>query len=260
MILIEGLWLVVLGLVIGSFVGAATWRNVRDISIAKGRSFCDSCKKKLAWYDNIPVFSFLFLHGRCRNCKKKISPRYPIIEATFAIGFLLIGIFVNTITQNIIFVPSGILGLIYILASFSILVGILITDLENQIIPDSYTFILFGISFTALLLFGGVTIYENLFSGFLAGVLLLLLHLVTRGRGMGLGDVKLAIPVGIILGFQLTLVWLLGSFIIGSIVGIVLLAFKKASFGKRIAFGPFMVISLAVVSVLGSIMVKLLFN
>ncbi len=258
MMLMESAWLVVLGLVIGSFIGAVTWRSVREISIAEGRSFCDSCHHKLTWYDNIPVVSYLLLGGRCRNCKKRISPRYPLTESSFALGFLLIGVFINVIRQNI-FVPDGILGLVYILAIFSSLASILITDLENQIIPDNFTFILLGISFTILLLFGGATVYENLFSGFMSGVLLLLLHLATRGKGMGLGDVKLAIPIGLILGLKLSLVWLLGSFVVGSFVGLILLVFKKTSFGKRIAFGPFMVVSLALVGVVGSIMEKLIF-
>ena len=150
-------------------MGAVTWRSIREISIASGRSFCDSCRKKIAWYDNIPVLSYFLLRGQCRNCKKRISVRYPITEASFAICFLLIGIFINTINGNLIFVPSSIFGLVYILSVFSLIVGILITDLEHQIIPDSYTFILFGLSFFMLLIFGKDLIFEHLLSAFLAG-------------------------------------------------------------------------------------------
>src|SRR3972149_8377337 len=80
----------ILGLIVGSFISALTFRLPRNISVLKGRSFCDYCKKMINWYDNIPLFSYLILRGKCRSCRKNISLRYPIIEIICGIVFLLI--------------------------------------------------------------------------------------------------------------------------------------------------------------------------
>ena len=80
----------VLGLIVGSFIGALTWRMPRYESIKKGRSVCPKCRNKIRWFDNIPVLSFFLLGGRCRNCKKKISKRYPLIEFTTALLFVFL--------------------------------------------------------------------------------------------------------------------------------------------------------------------------
>src|SRR3989339_1541952 len=82
--------LVLLGLVIGSFVSAITYRIPKELGFVKGRSFCDSCKKELRWFDNIPLFSFLFYLGKSRCCGKKISIRYPLIEIVSLIGVVAI--------------------------------------------------------------------------------------------------------------------------------------------------------------------------
>ena len=81
---------ILLGLILGSFLGAFTYRFPKKIPFVKGRSFCPKCKKQIIWFDNIPLFSFLFLKGKCRHCKKKISFRYPLIEVISSIFFLLI--------------------------------------------------------------------------------------------------------------------------------------------------------------------------
>src|SRR5260221_14549122 len=93
----------ILGLVFGSFATALSFRIVRGVSIAKGRSFCDRCKNPLGWRENIPVLSYIFLKGRCKNCHKKISIRYPFIELITGAGFLLIYHYQNLLPYNFIF-------------------------------------------------------------------------------------------------------------------------------------------------------------
>src|SRR5437868_3513635 len=92
---------IIFGLIVGSFLAAYSYRLPREISIVHGRSWCDNCKAPLHWYDNIPLFSYLLLGGRCRNCKKKISIRYPIIEGSTAIAFTLLSLnlyrFINSL-------------------------------------------------------------------------------------------------------------------------------------------------------------------
>lgn len=218
-------YLFFLGLLFGSFVSAATWRIPRNISFVKGRSFCDSCKKNLYWYDNIPLFSYLFYLGKSRCCRKKISVRYPLIEITTALGFVVLYLLFNFSILLIIYCMLLILTL-----------SIFVIDFEHQIIPDELSW---SILFLALLNFS----FSNIFSGFLAALFLLLLNLITKGRGMGLGDVKLAIGLGALLGLSSSYKWLIISFILGGIVGSILLLLRKANMKTKIAFGPFLIIS-----------------
>jgi leader peptidase (prepilin peptidase) / N-methyltransferase len=238
MILLLQLFKFSLGLIFGSFIAALTYRYVRNISNMKGRSFCDNCKKQIAWYDNIPLFSFIFLGGKCRNCKKTISPRYPLIELSCAIGFLLI---------DFQFVP---------LALFCILAIIFIIDLENQIIPDVFIFI--GIILSLFLNHG--SFLSNLLAGLICATFLLLVHIFTKGRGMGLGDVKFALLGGLIVGLPLSPVWLFVAFLTGAIVGIILISGKKAGLKSKIAFGPFLVISIPITLLWGQKFIEIMLS
>ena len=124
------LLLLILGFVFGSFVSALSFRIVRGVSISKGRSRCDNCKKELGWQENIPLVSYLFLKGRCKNCQKRISIRYPLIELSSGLGFLLIYIYRLILPYNFIFC----------LIIFVILILIFVTDIEHQVIPDEFVF------------------------------------------------------------------------------------------------------------------------
>lgn len=220
--------LAVVGLLVGSFVSALTWRLPRGIPFVKGSSFCPFCRKRIRWQDNIPLLSFVFLRGKCRDCGKKISWRYPAIELVSCLGFLGISFFNGGFLAYFLFVLTLI---------------ILVIDWENQIIPDQLVFLGLIPLFFYLLLGDFQGLFVNLASGFGAGFFLLLLHLITRGKGMGLGDVKFAVLGGLVLGWPATPVWFLSAFILGAIVGLTLIFLKKASFGQKIPFGPYLVIS-----------------
>jgi len=215
---------ILFGLAIGSFVSAVTYRIPRELGFVKGRSFCDNCKKQLYWYDNIPLLSYVFYLGESRCCQKRISIRYPLIEIATAIGFLILYLYS--------------FSFVYYLLFTSLLI-ILIVDLEHQIIPDELSWLVLFLSLFII----HYSLFTSLFAGFLFSFLLLILYLVTSGRGMGLGDVKLAIPLAIILGLEKSLSWFLASFIIGGIVSIILLLLKKANLKSKIAFGPFMIVA-----------------
>lgn len=233
-------------LAIGSFLAAYTFRAPRGLKITRGRSFCPKCKHKIAFYDNIPLLSFFILKGRCRHCHKKISLRYPAIELSTAVLFLIIYLNTARIISNISWLTtlSFSLNIIYLSLITILFFAVLITDLEHQLILDQVVFLGFFLTFAFLLLAPGEAgFYSHLLSGFFIAFLLLLLHLVTRGRGMGLGDVKLALFAGTFLGLPGSLSWLFLAFIIGAIVGLFLLAARKKHFGDRIAFGPFLVVS-----------------
>lgn len=234
------LLLLVLGLVFGSFFAAFSWRYPKGISIVKGRSFCPKCKTQINWYDNIPLLSFILLGGKCRNCKKKISWRYPIIELTTALGFVLIG--VN----------------IFSLSIFSVLFLILIIDLENKIIPDNFVFLGIFVVFLYTIYYIPNTASPSLLAGFICAGLLLLIHLATKGRGMGLGDVKFAVLGGMIVGLNLILIWLFLAFLTGAIVGIILILLRRAGLKDQIAFGPFLVLALPITLIWGQKIIEIM--
>lgn len=212
----------------GSFVSAVTYRIPKSQQFIKGKSFCDSCKKELKWYDNVPLFSFLYYGGVSRCCRKKISLRYPLIELASAISLVLL---------HSVFGFSSLLITYYLL--FLLTLCIFIIDLEHQIIPDELSWLI-AILF---LITNEQSLIVALFTGFLFSSFFLFLHLITYGRGMGLGDVKLAIPLGLWLGFKNGLTWFILSFIIGGIFASILLVLKRANLKTKIAFGPFMIIA-----------------
>lgn len=257
---LEYTFVFLLSLCIGSFVAAMSFRLVEGISVYSPRSFCPKCKKKIRYYDNIPLLSYFVLKGRCRNCGKKIAKRYPIIEGSTAI-FLT---FFYHLYKNCSFgcpfweQPKLVtLPLLFIVST--VLIAVFVIDLEKQMIPDILVFFLFVLVLATLLGFDTPDFYSRLFGGFASGSFLLILHLVTYGKGMGLGDVKLALPVGMILGFGLSVVWLFLSFFIGAVFGVVLILLKKAKFGEHIAFGPFLIFAFFITFFWGKQIFDLLF-
>jgi prepilin signal peptidase PulO-like enzyme (type II secretory pathway) len=261
--LIMTLILFILGLVAGSFLTAYTYRLPRGKSVKKGRSICPQCKKQIAWYDNIPLLSFILLKVRCRNCKKKISFRYPAIELGSALGFVGIYHLLTSCQQTSLNsichwqTSLGLFTLPFFLLIFLILLAIFILDIEGKIIPDELNFLGLIFVFLVLLFFNPSELYLYLLSGFGAALFLLLIHILTSGKGMGLGDVKLALFSGTLIGWPLVVVWLFTAFLTGAFVGIILLLVKKISFGRHIAFGPFLVLSLIIALVWGETLLNL---
>ncbi len=226
----------VLGLVLGSFSNVLIWRIPKGLSI-KGRSFCDTCRSKIFWNDNIPLLSYILLRGKCRKCKSKISLRYPLVEFTSGIIFLLL------------LMKFGFsLETLFLMILSPILISIFFIDLDHQIIPDNLVFSGIIISFLYLLLFTPQVLYLNLFSGFLSSLFLLILYFITREKGMGLGDVKFAVLAGMILGFSNIFHWLFLAFLTGAVIGcILILISKKINLKSKIAFGPFLIFALYLV-------------
>lgn len=258
--------LIIYGLVAGSFLTAYTYRLPLGKSVKKGRSICPNCKEIIVWYDNIPLLSFLLLKGKCRKCGRKISIRYPVIELISAAGFVgtyyLLAACGTTFpaSSNLICSWQTILGpfsLPFMLLIFLIVLTIFIIDLEKRIIPDELSLFGLVLVFLILLLIDPSRLYVHLLAGFGVGVFLLLIYILTSGKGMGLGDVKLALFLGSLLGWPWTAVWLFGAFLTGAIVGSILILIKKISFGKQIAFGPFLILSLVITLIWGEVLLKM---
>ena len=249
---------VLLGLVIGSFLNVVVYRLNTRKSIG-GRSACMSCRKTLAWYELIPVASFFALQGRCGGCSTRISWQYPVVEiisgAIFGLLFWKMQhlFFLNTL--DFVFTYG------YYTFIFSLLLVVSVYDIKHKIIPDS-TSLLFGI-----LAFVGMFFIQDLFvsfeipkaQDFLAGAVLsvpfALLWLVSRGKAMGLGDAKLAVGMGFLLGVAGLLSATLIAFWAGAIIGVFLLLIKKnTGLKSEIPFGPFLVLGTFVAFVFGIVL------
>lgn len=225
------------------------------------RSYCPKCRTTLRWYDLIPVFSFLVLKGRCRYCHKKISWQYPIVEITTGLLFLLIFNPVFNTGQFSIF------NLIYLLFITSCLIVIFVYDLKHYIIPDKIVYWAGGVTLiyqvvrafdfglTSFGLRSGNKIAPLLFPELVEGFRGLLPYLlsasgafifffsivaITKGKGMGLGDVKLAALMGLVLGWPQILLALFLAFLSGALVGLSLIAVGSKTLKSQIPFGPFL--------------------
>ena len=137
------------------------------------------------------------------------------------------------------------------------LIAIFIIDLEERIIPDNLVFLSSAVILLLLLFGAHEYFFEFLLSGLLTGVSILFLHLVTKGKGMGLGDVKLAFMGGLLIGWQLSILWLFLAFLTGAAVGIILILLGRAKFRKHIPFGPFMAVTLLVSYLIGPSIISL---
>jgi leader peptidase (prepilin peptidase)/N-methyltransferase len=239
-------FLFLLGLAIGSFINVVSRRLLRGEPI-KGRSHCESCGKELAWYDLIPLLSFILLRGRCRYCKAKFSWQYPLVE--LGTGLLFAALY--TVSGQEALVSGSLithhLSLISLLVASSCLIVVFVTDLLAKRVFDIALWV--GIAF-ALLYRLLITHHAPLIT-FLYDLLLAagvfaffwFLRAVTKGRGMGEGDPPLGFLTALLVGFPLGLVMFFLTAISGATIGLVLMLLRKKKFGDQIAFGPFLVVS-----------------
>jgi len=234
------------GLVIGSFLNVVIYRFNTNKSLG-GRSACVSCRKQLCWYELIPLMSFLALGGRCRMCKSKISSIYPIVELSTGVVFL--GLFLKFQELLLLDWPIFIFTYVYYAFLFSVLIVVAFYDFKHKIIPDLLSLVLGVVAFLGLFLFNENGFYVHIpnMIEFLSGIIIALpfafFWLVSGGRWMGLGDAKLALGLGWLLGLSRALSGLVLSFWIGAIIGIALVFFSKEyKIKSEIPFAPFLVL------------------
>ena len=224
----------VFGLLIGSFLNAWAYRLPREISIARGRSFCPTCSAPINWYDNVPLASYLALRGRCRACKAHISLRYPLGEAGTAVLFVLAAV----LTGASWLLP---LQLLFI----SVLVLVSQTDLEFHEVPGDVLLVAGTVG-----LVGMIALHPHRWWVYVAaslgaaGFLLLVrfLYKVVRGvTGMGIGDVSISFFLGAFLGAAVVPAMFLG-FLLGAVAGIVVLTREEGNMKTALPFGPFLAV------------------
>jgi leader peptidase (prepilin peptidase)/N-methyltransferase len=231
----------ILGLCLGSFLNVLIYRLPHSLPIT-GRSFCPKCKKKISWQDNIPILSFIFLHGRCRFCHSPISIQYPLVELTTGIVTVFMVFHLRGVPQAQHHLGGVLSQLVVVYA----LIVIFVSDLRYQIIPDKivYPATLLTLFYQPLHLRGVPQAQHHLggvlLTGLAAAGFFFFLFWITHGRGMGLGDVKLAALMGFFLGFPKIIVALYLAFLTGALVGVILVLIGKKRFGEHISFGPFL--------------------
>ena len=257
--------LFVLGSIIGSFLSVVILRSITSENWVSGRSRCDSCKNTIAWYDNIPLLSFFLLKGKCRNCREPILPLHPMVEVLT--GVLLVwwywgGLIFFQLTQT----PLSILQPLFWLAVGLLLVYLFIIDLNYMILPDKpvYLLLILAILYRAGLVLSGIMqrqdLYYTLLAAFFSFCFFFALWFFTKGKGMGFGDVKLVIPLALLLGAQKMLVCLFLAFILGAMVGTVLIAFGKGKLKTAIPFGPFLITATVLSLLVGDVLFSWYWN
>lgn len=247
----------VFGAALGSFTKVLADRSLKRQGI-NGRSYCPGCKTTLRWYDLLPVISFILIKGRCRYCRRKIGLEYIVIEIISGIIFSLL---FSQLPYSVFFSQDyfrtfiTLTDLLFKSFSICILLSVALTDIRKMLIPDRIILpsiviaciYLISITLIKTVYFGYMLIIlESLFYPASAAILIAgffySLIVVTKGRGMGGGDVKLGAFMGLVLGFEMSMVALMIAFLSGSVVGILLIISGKKSFGEHIAFGPFLVL------------------
>lgn len=234
------------GITVGSFLNVCILRIPAGESIVTGPSHCVRCGKKLKWYELIPIISFLALRGRCSNCKSPISAQYPIIEALNGVLWLLT-IFVLGFT------PYA--ALTCLLASSLIVLSII--DIRTREIPA-------GINIFILILGIAATILDlrnfmpHLIGLFAISLPLYLILLITHGRGIGGGDIKLMAACGLFLGFKLIVLGFFLGCLAASVVHLLLMALKKAD--RSLSFGPYLSLGIFIALIWGNSLINWYLN
>lgn len=244
------------GTFIGSFLNVVIDRVPHKKSIVHGRSHCDNCGEKLKWIDLIPIVSFLVLNGKCRFCRKEISLYYPLVEALTGFWFAVVALIIFGYDTLLLADPRYLVSAFYFLSIISSLIVIFFVDLKYGIIP--FSVVAFALIVTLIwyalfpfLQFSPVelpfiTVREDYFvnyllSGIGASLSFFLLFVITKGRGLGFGDVVYVFLMGFILGFPKIILGLYFAFLTGAIISLILVLAGTKKVKGTIPFGPFLV-------------------
>lgn len=230
------------GLVVGSFLNVVIYRlPVKGKFFEKSRSYCPKCGAELKWYHNIPIFSYVFLRGRCAFCKEKISPRYPLVELLNA-GLWVANYFVFGLSWNLLIWDVAV----------SALVAMAFVDIDTKEILYTFMIVIALCGAASFFVPQEVPVvwWERLLGMAVVSVPMLILALITGG--MGGGDVKLYAAIGLLLGWKLTLVSALIAIVLGGIGAVLLIALKKAKKGSEMPFGPYIALGVILAGYFGN--------
>lgn len=230
------------GIVLGSFLNVCIYRIPKKENIVKVRSHCMECNYQLKWYDLIPLFSYLFLRGKCRKCGTKLSPQYPIVEAA------------NGLLYVLVFIVKGanVESLLYCLL-FSALLALSVIDWRTYEIPVGFNYFI-GVLGLIRLCTDLRNWHNYLIGALCVSLFLLLLYWITHGRAIGGGDIKLMAACGLLLGWKLIVL----AFFVGCIVGAVIhvVRMKVSGAGKVLAMGPYLSIGIGLAALWGDLFIN----
>ncbi len=241
------------GLIFGSFLNVVIAR-LRTLESILGRSFCRHCRKKIRWYDNVPLLSYVVLRGRCRDCGDHISWQYPLIELLTAILWAVAG--------SVFFLPfdtTSWVQTVFVLGVISFAVVIAAYDTKYKEIPMAILWM--AIMWTGVFLFWldvlqfsprvvgvlDLSLHSGVLAAFIGSLFFFLLSAVSRERWMGLGDAYVVFWIGLVLGWPDTLVALLGAFTIGALWGVIMITLGRSSLKSQVPFAPFLLGSMLLI-------------
>lgn len=236
-----------LGLAVGSFLNVVLFRMTSQKRFWQGRSQCLSCGHILAWYELIPVLSYLVQGGKCRQCKIKLSSQYPVIEAIT--GLLFSAVFYSYAPNLPALVSLDLYDWIKIFIlwiSISQLVIIFVYDLQYQLIHviQLRTLQLLGLGWVLIHFFESNQLIDTWITALLSSAIILFIYILTKKQGMGWGDIELFLALGLFIPLAWGFSFFFGAFLIGSIWGLsVILVKPNKSLKQKIAFGPSIILS-----------------
>ncbi len=222
----------ILGLVVGSFLNAVIYRLHVGVSFMRGRSYCPHCKHNLVAMDLIPLVSFLLLRGRCRYCQKPISWQYPLVEAAMSVSFILL------------YWQFGLTSAFFVYLVYAcLLMLIFVFDLKYYLILDKVSIPAIVLAFILSALVLKISVVSLFFGALLGGGFFLLQFLVSRGRWIGGGDIRLGVLMGMMLGWPHVLVALVSAYFLGSIIGVGLILTRRKKWHSQVPFGTFLTLA-----------------
>ena len=224
----------------GSFLNAVIYRLHQGVSFLGGRSYCPFCKHDLRSGDLVPLFSFIFLRGKCRYCHKSISWQYPLVEAGTALSFIILYL-------RFSLTPEFFVYLVY--ASF--LIVIFTYDLRYYLILDKVTVPAMIVALILSVFVLEVRGWDLLYGLLLGGGFFLVQFLVSRGKWVGGGDIRLGALMGLMLGYKYLLVALFAAYVLGSVIGVFLILFGKKGWKSQVPFGTFLSVGAFIAFIFG---------
>ncbi|MFH1187173.1 MAG: prepilin peptidase [Candidatus Levyibacteriota bacterium] len=236
--LIFSIVILLIGFCIGSFINVVIDRTSKKESIITGRSYCDNCRKKLEWHELIPIVSYIVLKRKCRSCRSSLSLQYPIVEISSGVLILIAYLF---LIQNTSFILVSTLSIFYYISIISSLIAIFVIDIKYGIIPNKILIFMLAVILPYSFIFEKALLLESFTSAILSFLFFFVLVLITKGKGMGFGDAKLAFIMGFFLRSPAIIVALYIAFLTGAMISLILVIWGKKHFKKStIPFAPFL--------------------
>ena len=229
----------ILGLLVGSFLNVVIFRLHSHEAFLFGRSHCNTCKRELGVWDLIPLFSYLFLRGKCRYCQAHISWQYPMVELLTAFVFVLLGAKFGVVNLEFL------IGVIFA----CVMIVIAVYDFKHYLILDVVIFPALALSVFINLISGSFV--DGILGSILVSGFFLIQYLISKGSWIGFGDVKLGLLLGSLFGWKMSIILLLVSYMTGALVGTFLLILNKKKMSSKLPFGTFLGLSAIIILIYG---------